>query len=167
MIENESAESSENRTISKTIDITVPDEVVGAIADRLATLEDPDRVDAIDLLHDHVETTSRFETTAGDSAIDAALERAEECPCAKGETDAPAGGTTLEFDEDDVASSDDRDATPEPIDVDAAAQLDFAADPERPLSIELEVPAGVIDEDDLDEYTSAVRIEARVAGDAE
>ncbi|UHQ98285.1 hypothetical protein HYG81_19620 (plasmid) [Natrinema zhouii] len=50
-----------------------------------------------------------------------------------------------------------------PIDVEATAKLDYAADPEQSLSIELEVPAGVANSVDLEDALSAVLIEARIA----
>lgn len=65
----------------------------------------------------------------------------------------------LTFDEDECSSSE----PPEPIGIEATAELDYAADPERPLSIELEVPAGVVDDVDLDDALAAVSIEARIA----
>lgn len=63
----------------------------------------------------------------------------------------------LTFDEGEHSSNE----APEPIDVEATAELDYAADPDRPLSIKLEVPAGVVD-DDLDDVLEAVSIEARL-----
>lgn len=68
---------------------------------------------------------------------------------------------TLEYDEDEAGHAGSED--PEPIEVDAIAKLDYATDPEQPLSIELEVPAGVIDEDELGDVLDAVSINARIA----
>jgi len=70
---------------------------------------------------------------------------------------------TLEVEVPDRVVDGDPDESPAPIDVDATAELDYASDPERPLSIELEIPAGVVDEDELDDVLETVSIDARIA----
>lgn len=140
----------ENTKVSETLEVEVPDRVVDAIASRLDVLDEPDEGDARDLAHDHVAASFRFVTTDGEPVEEVALERAD-------------GGVTLEYDESDHGADGDPDESPAPIDVDATAELDYASDPERPLSIELEIPAGVVDEDELDDVLETVSIDARIA----
>ena len=52
------------------------------------------------------------------------------------------------------------DTDPEPIDCNARAQLDYAADPDRPLSIHVEIPPGVVE--DAQDVTDAVQLSASV-----
>ena len=146
---DEAQDEIKSTTASEAVTITVPDRVVDAIAARLDVLEDPDEADARDIAFDHVEMSHRLVTPDGELVERAALDRAD-------------GGLELEYDEDDVASSSADEETPEPIEVGASAQLDYADDPTRPLSIDVAIPAGVIDEDDLDGVLESVSIDARI-----
>jgi len=78
-------------------------------------------------------------------------------------------GIALTFDEDDATTTDDAESssadTAEPIDVEAAAELDYVTDPRRPLSIELAIPGEVVDESELDDVLECVSIEARIDGE--
>jgi len=53
------------------------------------------------------------------------------------------------------------DTDPEPIDCNARAQLDYATDPDRPLSIHVEIPPGVVGSR-LEDVTDAVQVSASV-----
>ena len=60
-----------------------------------------------------------------------------------------------------MSPNDTDDADPEPIDCNARAQLDYATDPDRPLSIHVEIPSGVVGSR-LEDVTDAVQLSASV-----
>jgi hypothetical protein len=52
-------------------------------------------------------------------------------------------------------------ADPEPIALEATAELDYSSDPDRPLTVEVELPGDVVD--DPESALEAVAIRATVA----
>jgi len=65
----------ESTTHEEHREIEVPEDVVTAIAARLEAVDDPDAGDVRDLAHDHIDETTEFVTTDGQSLETAVLSR--------------------------------------------------------------------------------------------
>jgi len=70
------ADRTENNTVTETLEVELPTDVVDAIADQLEDVDDPDASDARDFAHEHVATSFRFVTSDGREVEQVALERA-------------------------------------------------------------------------------------------